>query len=123
MPQVVRRASYGSVTVFWLNRKAALEAVRVAAGKLIGADPNVTKVVLFGSLARGTATAGSDADILIVLRDSDEPILGRTRHFADTFRDVGLPVELFVYTENEIAGDTSSIAENALKTGIELQSN
>ena len=120
MPQVVRRASYDSVTVFWLDRIAAVDAVRVAAGTLKRYDRNVTKVVLFGSLADDTATAGSDADILVVLGASDEPILHRAQNYDEVFREVGLPVELFVYTEDEIARGFSSIAECALRTGIEI---
>ena len=121
MPQVVQKKSYASVTVFWLDREAAVDAVRVAAGDLIRADPNVSKVVLFGSLASGTATATSDADVLVILRKSDLRLLDRAGHYGDYFCNVGLPVELFVYTEDEVRQHVSSIADHALAKGIELE--
>ena len=66
MPQVVQKKLYGSVTVFWLDRIAAVEAVRSSAKRFAANDLSVRRVLLFGSLADGTATAASDADILVV---------------------------------------------------------
>ena len=120
MRSVVRKKSYGSVTVFWLDREAAVAAVREAAERWAREDSNVRRVLLFGSLAAGTATAASDADVLVVLRETDVPLLARPDAYADRFAGVGLPVELFVTTEAEIRDHPSSIAEHALAHGIEL---
>ena len=117
----MRTKSYDSVTVFWLDRKAALDAARRSARDLIRSDSNISKVVLFGSLANGNATARSDADILIVLHSTDTHLLDRSGHFTDAFRSIGLPVELFVYTTDEITRGFSSVAEHALASGMELR--
>jgi len=45
-------------------RFARLEEVHLAAARL-GAMPGVRRVVLFGSLARGTAGTGSDVDLWV----------------------------------------------------------
>jgi uncharacterized protein len=120
MRSVVEKRSYGSVTVFWLDREAAVEAVRDSARRWAHEDRSVERIILFGSLARGTATAASDADVLVVLSATDVPLLDRPATFADRFADAGLPVELFVYTRDEVASRPSSIAEHALTHGMEL---
>ena len=50
--------------VFRFDPKARLKEVAEAA-RALGERPEVLAVVLFGSLARGEATAFSDADLLV----------------------------------------------------------
>ena len=73
-PSLVRKEAFGSVTIYWLDREAARQQVRAAAQQLVAARPEVVAVYLFGSLATNKATPRSDADILIVLRESDQPV-------------------------------------------------
>lgn len=121
MRPVVQRQSFDSVTVFWLDREAAAEAVREAARRLADREPSVVRVVLFGSLADGTATAASDADVMIELADSDLRLLDRPPHYLDVFAHLGLPVDLFVYTTSELrAADPPPVARNALRAGLTL---
>ncbi len=68
------------------------------AGRL-GQDPNVLAVVLFGSLARGDATAASDADVLVLLRDSSASFSGRLVQYKPV--GLGVSVEVFPYTLEE----------------------
>lgn len=49
MRPAVRKQSFDSVTVFWLDREAAIEAVREAARRVGERDRSVVRVVLFGS--------------------------------------------------------------------------
>jgi UTP:GlnB (protein PII) uridylyltransferase len=74
---VVRRFSSDSVEIFWLDKEAAKANVAEAVGRLVEAHPESERVVLFGSLARGDAAPGSDADLLVVLSHSDLPFLER----------------------------------------------
>ncbi|NBF41568.1 MAG: nucleotidyltransferase domain-containing protein [Spirochaetes bacterium] len=121
MRPAVRKQSFDSVTVFWLDREAAVEAVREAARRVGERDPSVVRVVLFGSLADGTATAASDADIIIELSDSDLRLLDRPPRYLDAFADLGLPVDLFVYTTAEVrAADPPPVAQHALGAGQAL---
>ena len=62
------------------------------------------QVVLFGSVASGRAVPSSDADILVVVRDSDTPFLDRAALFRDYFSDIGVGVDLFVYTQQGDSG-------------------
>lgn len=115
MRSVVRRRSYGSATVFWLDREEAERRLRHAAARLVAERPEVLAVYLFGSLATGRAVPGSDADVLVVLDRSDERWVDRGVRYADYFRDVGMAVELFCYTEEEVP--RVPLAQRALAEG------
>ena len=56
--------------------------------------------MLFGSLQRGDAVPGSDADVLLVLSTSDLPFTDRAAAYRP--EGVGIPVDLFVYTCAEL---------------------
>jgi predicted nucleotidyltransferase len=62
---------------------------------------DVLEVRLFGSLARGVARPGSDADLFIVVRDGAAPFLDRSAALAPYFTGVGIGCDLIAYTESE----------------------
>ena len=62
--------------------------------------PEIERAVLFGSLQRGDAVPGSDADVLLVLRATDLPFSERAAAYRP--EGVGIPVDLFVYTCAEL---------------------
>ncbi len=121
MPRsVIRKQSYGTVKVFWLDRSLLKSRIMQAVTKLSRAHEAVTQVVLFGSVACDRAVPSSDADILVVVRDSDTPFLDRSSLFRGYFSDIGVGVDLFVYTQQEVASSRIPVAVTALRTGIEL---
>jgi predicted nucleotidyltransferase len=86
------------VRVFRLNR----EQVRARLddwARSLGADDSVLHVVLFGSFARGDATAASDADVLIVLKDSALRFRDRILQYQPS--GLGVGVDVFPYTLDE----------------------
>lgn len=70
-----------------------------AYARQLAEDPLVLAVVLFGSLARGEATAMSDADVLILLGDSSQPFHERTPDFLRS--GVGISLDVFPSTLSE----------------------
>ena len=107
MPRsVIRKQSCGSVKVFWLDRNLLKSRIRQAARNLSREHEAVVRVVLFGSVANDRALPSSDADILVVVRTSDLPFIDRASQFRDYFSDIGVGVDLFVYTEQEVAAGT-----------------
>jgi predicted nucleotidyltransferase len=82
----------------WRGVFLALEAWAEA---LVGADPTVLGVLLYGSLARGDYAPGSDADLIVVVTDSPYPPAERP-HRLPSLR---LPIcyEILVYTEAELS--------------------
>ena len=85
----------------FLNREAAVAAVRERAAELINADSNVRSVLLFGSLARGEATARSDADILVLLREGEGSWRDRIPRYARRFEGLEMDVDVFPLSRGE----------------------
>ncbi len=87
-----------NVKFFRLDKQRVERNIRAYARRL-AEDPSVLAVVLFGSLARGEATAMSDADVLILLRDSPRPFHERIPDFLRS--GVGISLDVFPYTLSE----------------------
>lgn len=58
------------------------------------------KIILFGSYACGKPTKDSDIDLLIV-KDDDLPKIERNRKVRSYLRDLIIPVDVFVKTNEE----------------------
>lgn len=84
-----------NVRFFRLDRLKVEQALRRYAESL-AENPRVLAVVLFGSLARGDATAMSDADMMIILSDACEPF--HTRISAFLRPGMGIAMDVFPYT-------------------------
>ena len=95
--------SSSSVEVIFLDNAAAVDVLASAARELVEGDENVVRVCLFGSLADGTATPESDADILVVVREAEGRFFDRGDEYKTYLSSTGLGIgiELFVYTETE----------------------
>jgi len=91
--------SFGSVRIFSLNRAKVLECLRQAVAQLVERRPEVERIWLFGSLARGDAVPGSDADVLLVLDASPKPFHERGADYA--FDRCGVGVDVLAYTHEE----------------------
>jgi len=116
MPSFVVEESLGSVKVFWLKQEELVEEIRNAARRLGESDENVLEVVLFGSLAERKAVPGSDADILVLLKEDERGFMDRVAVWREKF-SLDFPTEVFPYTEKE---RDCSIAVEAMKGGTVL---
>lgn len=74
--------------------------LKQAVQRLAMRHPEIEEVWLFGSLARGEAVPGSDADIVIVLAESTLPFLQRCAYYQPDFYGVG--VDVLAYTQAEL---------------------
>lgn len=110
------------VRVFRINSEEIIAKLKEWA-KGFSKNKNVVAVVLFGSLAKGEATPASDADILILLKESKLRFDERIPQFIPT--GVGISVEVFPYTLEEfrsLLDNKSPLAEEVSKNGIVLYS-
>lgn len=117
MRSAVRRASYGSAKVAWLDRDRLGLNIRTAVDALAAERPEVRKVILFGSSARGTSTAASDVDLILIVENTDDRFIDRPLAYQPYFRDVGLGVDLVVYTREETRTHELSLLRVAERTG------
>jgi uncharacterized protein len=97
----IHQTSSPSVSIFWLDQEKVRTCLAQAITRLATTHPEIEEVWLFGSLARGDAVPGSDADLLIVLRDSQVPFLDRSARYQPDF--CGLGVDVLAYTRAELA--------------------
>ncbi len=120
----MRRSSSSSAGATYLNREERIEQLRLAARRAAERLPAIERVVLFGSLVSGTPTPKSDADLLVVVRDSphEQP---RDR-IPEALRALGplpCPVDLFVLTREEVVrarNEGSPLLREALTKGLNL---
>jgi predicted nucleotidyltransferase len=96
------RKSYDIVKIKSLNRDKILRKLKHIAEGIIEKDPKVIELSLFGSLAQGNYTGGSDADILIILKEDSRRFIDRIPKYLAHFLYADIPVDVFPYTEEEI---------------------
>ncbi len=117
----MRNGLSDSVRITWFDRERTLDALRSAVRELASSHPEIEAVILFGSLARGEAVPGSDADLLIILSGSDLPFLERIPRYVPS--SCGLDVDVFPYTVREVhrmLREGNRFIKRALEEGIEL---
>lgn len=98
----LRRSSLGGVTTTFLDAEPLIAGLRDRARKLVTTKPDVLEISLFGSLVKGTYGPGSDADLLVILTEDDRRFIDRTAEFLEWFSGLGVPVDVFAYTVEEI---------------------
>jgi predicted nucleotidyltransferase len=59
------------------------------------------RIIVFGSYAKGTATATSDLDLLVV-RETDRPMAQRADDLTPICNGYLIPIDLHVYTPEEV---------------------
>lgn len=108
--------SSASVRIFWprYNREQLIARLRERLPALAAALP-LRRVVLFGSWAKGRATAFSDVDLLVVYADPPRPDAFQLVH-----RSLDLPgLEPHVYSESE-AGRLQPVLARMTRDGVVL---
>jgi predicted nucleotidyltransferase len=92
--------SSNSVRIRYLDKPGIMKAISCLVEELSQKYPEIERISLFGSFARGEAVPGSDVDILIVLTDSDVPFKDRITKYMPSSFPVG--IDVFPYTRSEI---------------------
>lgn len=100
-PSPIQQTSSASVSVFWLNLEQIRTCLKQAATRLAENHSEIEEIWLFGSLARGDAVPGSDADLFIILSQSDLSYLDRSVYYQPDFCGVG--VDVLAYTRDELS--------------------
>jgi len=91
--------SLNSSILKWPDAHVVDSAVRLWAHEITSKDSSVVKVGYYGSYARGDWGVGSDIDLIVIVKSSNEPFGRRCVHWDRT--QLPVPSDLTVYTENE----------------------
>lgn len=113
MPSAIQKRSYASVTVYSIREDQIWQALERSVAQL-STRPEVLAVVLFGSLANGHLSVGSDVDLLVILSGSDDPFLERLHLYVP--ERFPTDVDVFPYTLDEIRKG-QPLARQALSQG------
>jgi len=84
-----------------MDRTGVIARLRERAREVLVRRPDVVAVRLFGSLGRGDARPGSDADLYVVIRDGAGPFLTRLADLAREFSGIGIGCDVIAFTESE----------------------
>ena len=120
----MRNSSSTFAGATYLNRERRVEDLRRAARRARACLPSIQQVRLFGSLASGVPTPHSDADMLIVLEQSEH--VRPADRLPDMLRALSplpCPVDLFVFTREEFERarrDEAPLVREALAHSIDL---
>lgn len=102
----------------FLNKERVVEKLTKISRKVKMRDKNIKKIILFGSLVDDTYTTLSDADLLIILKESNLRFMDRIPQLIYHFLDAPVEVDIFPYTEKEI--ENIPLAKRAISRGIVL---
>jgi len=116
--------SSSSAGAIYLDRAQRIEELRRSAAAARSRIPAIRKVILFGSLVTGWATARSDADIPVVVESSpyDHP-RDRIPEMLRALSPLPCPIDLFVLTCDEVErfqAEGSPLLRIATNTGMNL---
>ncbi|MBM4036416.1 MAG: nucleotidyltransferase domain-containing protein [Planctomycetes bacterium] len=104
-----------------MDKKAALKALRRFRRALEAQGVRVSQMVLFGSLAAGTAREDSDIDVVVVSRDFAGKGFGeRLEILTDAVCAVHEPIDAVAMTPREWSSSDSMVADYA-REGITVQ--
>lgn len=112
----MREESYGSVKVFWPShsRESLIAELREGVRALARQLP-LQRAVLFGSWAKGRATAFSDIDVLLVYADATRA--GASRLVAEAIPLRGLEAHLYSESEAKLVSD---VLDRMSRDGVDL---
>ncbi len=105
--------------MFWPDTGSVEKALAEYVASLARRE-EVREVFVCGSWAKGTYTAASDVDLLVLIRDGSTQARQRPRDRVPAYLPGDFPVslDLFVYTEGE--AKNSPFARHLLQTGRKL---
>lgn len=98
-PLVVRRTPTGRLSLRYRFRVLSDAVIEEAGRTLAGEATAPAQVFLFGSHARGEATADSDLDFLVVERGA-EPTVEEWVRLRDALPPLGVPVDVIVMSDD-----------------------
>jgi predicted nucleotidyltransferase len=116
-----RKTFSTSASAIYLDRDAARAEIRRIVVEAARRDPRIVRVLLFGSLVRGTPTPRSDIDLIVVLREAPPRRMDRVPALLEAFGSSPLPLDLHPYTVAEWeASANDPLCELARREGEDL---
>ena len=109
------------VKIVYFDRNAVENALKDYVQKLYRENPEIEKVIAFGSFVKDQSVPGSDLDLLIILKKSKLPFIKRISKYMPSEFPIG--VDVFAYTQEEVEkmiGEGNFFLRTALEEGKEI---
>ena len=104
MPSTTRAGSSPGSKSRFVDRERVLAGLRRSARRAAERVPELERVLLFGSFARGTAGARSDADLVVVLSTSrHRRRMDRIPELLEALYPAPVPLDVVPWTAAEVA--------------------
>lgn len=91
--------SLNSPVLKWPDAHTVGQAVRSWSEEMAQGRPDILRIGYMGSYARGDWGVGSDLDLIIIVKHSEQPLWRRTVGW--DFTKLPVPVDVLVYTQEE----------------------
>ena len=91
--------SLSSSVLKWPDQQSVINSLTRWAGKVVRERKDIIDIGYFGSYARGNWGVGSDLDVVIILKSSEQPFERRGAEWDTT--ELPVPVDVLVYTKEE----------------------
>lgn len=89
------------VEVVSVNADQLREKIKYISNKIKKDKPQVLRIILFGSFAKGNFTPYSDIDIAIIVKNCKKKFIERQDDFIEYFKQLCCDVNLVIYTQAE----------------------
>jgi predicted nucleotidyltransferase len=120
----MRDRSSSSAGATYLDRERRIEDLRAGARRAAARVPGLQRVILFGSLTHGIATPRSDADLLVIVAESEHRApRDRVPEVLRALTPLPCPIDLVVLTAEELdrhAREGHPLVREALAHGRDL---
>lgn len=78
------------------NKKELINIARDITAEALKVSPNIEKIILYGSYARGDNAPDSDIDIMIVINDTEISVKKLRKKFSAISSDLGLKYDVLL---------------------------
>lgn len=92
--------SLNSSVLKWPDEKSVVNSLKEWVEEIAKSQRDIKKVGYFGSYSRGDWGVGSDLDVIIVMKNTAIPFDKRSEKW--DLSKIPVPVDLLIYTEDEI---------------------
>lgn len=116
--------SWDSLTITSVDFPLVMEELKKTCRLIQSKHPEVEKILLFGSFARGDYTPDSDLDLLFIVNKTSDTFINRPMRYLPYFSEFPFDMNAIIYTLDEIEimkKESNPFLLEALKEGIEIK--
>lgn len=120
MQSIIQKKLSKNVKIYYLNREKIIDILKKRIKICVNKKKEIKEIILFGSFVKNIPTVYSDIDLILIVKDTEKRFVDRYDDYIDFFKGLGIPIDIFVYTEEEETNLNIPLLNKAKKEGIYL---